>query len=68
MGGACGTLRVGTQMHTEFWCGKLYSLKYIGDDERIILKQILKKEDGKDLSEFIWLRTETIAVLWRIQK
>jgi hypothetical protein len=50
---ACGTLRVGTKMHTEFWCGNLYSLNDIGDDDRIILKQILKKEDGKELNAFI---------------
>jgi hypothetical protein len=68
MGGACGTLRLGTQLHTEFWFGNFYSLNNIGDDDKIILKQISKKEDGKDLNEFIWLRTETIAVLWRIQK
>ena len=68
MGGACGTLRVGKQMHTEFWCGNLYSLNDIGDDDRIILKQILKKEDGKDLNEVTWLRKETIVVQWRIQK
>jgi hypothetical protein len=52
MGGACGTLRVGTHMHTEFCCGNLCSLNDIGDDDRIILKQILKIEDGKDLNEF----------------
>jgi len=68
MGGACDTLRVGTQLHTDFWCGNLYSLNDIGDDDRILLRQILKKEDAKDLNEFICLRTETIAVLWRIQK
>jgi len=66
--GAYGTLRVGTRMRTEFWCGNLYSLNDIGDDDRIILKQILKKEGGKELNEFLWLRTEKTAVLWRIQK
>jgi hypothetical protein len=68
MGGACGTLRVGIQMHTEFWCGNLYFLNDIGDGERIILKHMLKKEDGKDLKELMWLRAETTAVLWRTQK
>jgi hypothetical protein len=64
MGGARDTLKSGTQMRIEFRCGKLYSLKDTGDDERLILKQILKKEDGKELSEFIWLRTDATAVLW----
>jgi hypothetical protein len=44
MGGVCSKLTVGTPKHTEFWCGNHYCLKYIGDDERIILKQIFKEE------------------------
>jgi hypothetical protein len=58
MGRVCGTY--GREVYAEFWWVDLRErnhLEDLGIDERIILKLIFNKGDGKPLSGLTWLRT-----------
>jgi hypothetical protein len=47
-----------TEMHTKFWLESLkerHHSKDLGTDKKITLNAILKKEDGKMETGFIWL-------------
>jgi len=58
---ACDTWRTG-QVHTWFWWGNLKQrnhLEITGIDGKIILKWILKAEDGRVWCGFIWLKIGT---------
>jgi hypothetical protein len=49
-------------MHTETWLGNLKEralLEELRRDGRIILKWLLKKQDGMALSGSVWFRIET---------
>jgi hypothetical protein len=55
------------ELRTEFWWGipkEEDHFEDVGIDERIILKFILKKGDGKALAGLIWLRIGTGGGLW----
>jgi hypothetical protein len=48
-------------VHTGFWWGELKDRDHFKDlsiDGRIILKYILKKQNGRTWTGLIWLRTE----------
>jgi hypothetical protein len=45
------------EMHTEFWWGNLKE-RDLGADERVILKCVFKKYDGRHgLAVLVWFRT-----------
>jgi hypothetical protein len=47
-------------MHTEFWWRNVKELNYVKQaavDEKIIIDRMLKKQDWKARTRFIWLRT-----------
>jgi hypothetical protein len=57
-------------MHTKFWYKSLKKrdhLEDLGIDERIILKCVLKKQDGRVWAKFVWLTLRQVASFLRTQ-